>query len=420
MAAARSAAASWLPMNNNVPQPPPARPAVGFERHSQSCYLSGMATSDTPRFRLLNLSIQDFRGIDSLKLDFTDGNGDPIGLAVIAGSNGCGKTSVLEAILLLARQDLLPEDVAPDAEQVRFGKKTFKLQADLQFTQGTGTAKFSASRELYPYVSPHERPTTTDGPNGQPDWPWPKGWRWKYQGVEWPQVEYFSARREPEELGATPGPQGARSTAESRRLVELKRRLVSTYYRSLRSAKLGVPMQVATPFAKLQRLWSRFSDSDQTLDVIPVSNDPGSGDEVVVRDAKLPIPDDVTSLAQARLLAQSRTDIPRMVPLDRLSSGQIALLTFAGPLVFRDQPADIVLIDEPEQHLHVQWQQQLLPALRELSPHTQFIVATHSIEILEAALSYERFILVRDDDPRAAVDGDAAEPSSDAKVEPTP
>jgi hypothetical protein len=202
-------------------------------------------------------------------------------------------------------------------------------------------------------------------------------------------------------------------------LVELKRRLVSTYYRSMRSAKPGVVPKVPTPFASLQRLWSRFSDSDQTLDVIPVSNDPGSGDEVVVRDAKLPIPDDVTSLAQARLLAQSRTDIPRMVPLDRLSSGQIALLTFAGPLVFRDQPADIVLIDEPEQHLHVQWQQQLLPALRELSPQTQFIVATHSIEILEAALSYERFILVRDDDPRAAVDGDAAEPSSDAKVEPT-
>lgn len=403
MAAARSAAASWLPMNNNVPQPPPARPAVGFERHSQSCYLSGMATSDTPRFRLLNLSIQDFRGIDSLKLDFTDGNGDPIGLAVIAGSNGCGKTSVLEAILLLlGRHDLLPGDVAPDAEQVRFGKKTFRFLAGVRSIENED----GKDSEL-----------SLDGPDGPHQWQLPEGRSFAFINREWPQVEYFSARREPEELGATPGPQGARSTAESRRLVELKRRLVSAYYRSMRSARLGVPMQVATPFAKLQRLWSRFSDSDQTLDVIPVSNDPGSGDEVVVRDAKPPIPDDVTSLAQARLLAQSRTDIPRMVPLDRLSSGQIALLTFAGPLVFRDQPADIVLIDEPEQHLHVQWQQQLLPALRELSPQTQFIVATHSIEILEAALSYERFILVRDDDPRAAVDGDAAEPSSDAKVE---
>jgi hypothetical protein len=35
MVVVRSAAASWLPMNNNVPQTPPAQPAVGFERHSE-------------------------------------------------------------------------------------------------------------------------------------------------------------------------------------------------------------------------------------------------------------------------------------------------------------------------------------------------------------------------------------------------
>lgn len=377
-----------------------------------------MATSDTPRFRLLNLSIQDFRGIDSLKLDFTDGNGDPIGLAVIAGSNGCGKTSVLEAILLLLGQDdLLPVDAAPETEQVRFGAKRFAVTASLKAINDDETPEWTAHYRTRVQEVDGKNLGISPGRQFDPrlrfTWAQPPD----MLGLPLPQVEYFSARREPEELGATPGPQGARSKTESRRLVELKRRLVSTYYRSLRSAKLGVPMQVATPFAKLQRLWSRFSDSDQTLDVIPVSNDPSSGDEVVVRDAKLTIPDDVTSLAQARLLAQSRTDIPRMVPLDRLSSGQIALLTFAGPLVFRDQPADIVLIDEPEQHLHVQWQQQLLPALRELSPHTQFIVATHSIEILEAALSYERFILVRDDDPRAAVDGDENTSTSAAKAE---
>ena len=161
---------------------------------------------------------------------------------------------------------------------------------------------------------------------------------------------------------------------------------------------------IATPFERLQALWQRFSTTPQTLDVIPVSNNPGSGDEVVLRDARLPIPSDVTSLEQARQLAPSRTDIPRMVPLDRLSSGQLSLFAFAGPLIFRDQPADIVLIDEPEQHLHVQWQRLLIPALRELSPTSQFFVATHSTEILDSALSYERFILVSDSDPRAGDD----------------
>ncbi len=132
-----------------------------------------------------------------------------------------------------------------------------------------------------------------------------------------------------------------------------------------------------------------------------MSNDPGSGDEVVLRDATRTLPEDVTSLAMACELAPTRPDIPHLVPLDRLSSGQVALFAFAGPLVFRDAPADIVLIDEPEQHLHVQWHRQLLPALRELSPETQFLIATHSEDILDSALSYERFILVGDDDPRA-------------------
>ncbi|AGP41258.1 hypothetical protein SCE1572_46270 [Sorangium cellulosum So0157-2] len=70
-----------------------------------------------------------------------------------------------------------------------------------------------------------------------------------------------------------------------------------------------------------------------------------------------------------------------------------------------------------EQHLHVQWQRLLVPALRELSPTTQLIVATHSEAILDSALSYERFILVEDEDPRAKL-RDAGE--EEEMPEPTP
>lgn len=89
-----------------------------------------------------------------------------------------------------------------------------------------------------------------------------------------------------------------------------------------------------------------------------------------------------------------------MVPLEHLSSGQISLLSFAGPLIFRDKPVDFVLIDEPEQHLRVRWQRFLLPALRELAPQAQFFVATHSVEVLDSVLSFERFILAEANDPR--------------------
>ena len=56
----------------------------------------------SPSIALASLSIQDFRGIESLELDFHGPDGNPNQLVVLAGPNGCGKTAVLEAALLAA------------------------------------------------------------------------------------------------------------------------------------------------------------------------------------------------------------------------------------------------------------------------------------------------------------------------------
>ncbi len=190
----------------------------------------------------------------------------------------------------------------------------------------------------------------------------------------------------------------SRSEREVRRIAELKRRIVNTYYRSLQAGK-GGSMPEGSPFMRLQRFVQRFMGEAYALDVLPARDDPGADFDVVVRKGEIPI--DITSLAMARSAAVSRKDIPTIIPIDRLSSGEVALFAFAGPLIFRDAPADVVLIDEPEQHLHVQWQGALMRALMELSPESQFIVATHSLDILDLALPHERHILLRSDDPRA-------------------
>ncbi len=212
-----------------------------------------------------------------------------------------------------------------------------------------------------------------------------------------PSVEYFSARREPGALGELTGHGGAKSLAESRGLQELKRRIISARDRDLLATRK--PGE-SGPFSRIQRFWHRLDKGGQVIDILPVDDDPGSGEEVVLREPKV-MPEDITSLAMARRLAPTRPDIPHMVPLDRLSSGQMAIFSLAGPLVFRDQPASVVVIDEPEQHLHVQWQGLLLEALRELSPSTLFIVATHSEDILDSVLSDECFLLVDGRDPQA-------------------
>jgi predicted ATP-binding protein involved in virulence len=42
----------------------------------------------------------------------------------------------------------------------------------------------------------------------------------------------------------------------------------------------------------------------------------------------------------------------------------------------------VALIDEVELHLHPSWQQTVLPTLMEIFPNTQFIVTTHSPQVL--------------------------------------
>jgi hypothetical protein len=364
-----------------------------------------MATADTPaKLRLLKLAIRDFRGIEKLDLDFTDADGEPLDVIALAGGNGCGKTAVLEAIILaLGRQELLPADAAPLREQIRFGAADFDLSAELQQRPESAREPDHVSEAVHclatmkvDFSTPERSGRFVTHPDGEPR-ELPSGWKCRPILALGASVEYFSARREPEGLGETPDHRGARSLAETKRVRELKRRLISARYRDLLAARQPGPLG---PFARIQRFWERLNSDGRVLDILPVDNDPGSGEEVVLREPRV-IPEDITSLAMARRLAPTRPDIPRMVPLDRLSSGQLAIFAFAGPLIFRDQPADIVLIDEPEQHLHVQWQRFLLDALRELSPSTLFIVATHSEEILDSVLSYERFILVDDSDPRA-------------------
>ncbi|MBW0147511.1 AAA family ATPase [Marinobacter arenosus] len=69
------------------------------------------------------------------------------------------------------------------------------------------------------------------------------------------------------------------------------------------------------------------------------------------------------------------------INITRLSSGEkqlIILLTEA--LLQREEPF-VFLADEPEISLHIEWQQKIIPAIRELNPNAQIIVATHSPEI---------------------------------------
>lgn len=98
------------------------------------------------------------------------------------------------------------------------------------------------------------------------------------------------------------------------------------------------------------------------------------------------------------------------IRVDMLSDGEKCTLALLGDLARRltlakpcaENPLEgygIVLIDEIELHMHPSWQRRILHVLKEVFPNIQFIVTTHSPQVLgEAGIDYKIISLKLDDE----------------------
>jgi predicted ATP-binding protein involved in virulence len=112
-----------------------------------------------------------------------------------------------------------------------------------------------------------------------------------------------------------------------------------------------------------------------------------------------------------------------LLAVDQLSDGERLLLALTADLARRlaityaDAPDPlsgeaIVLIDEVELHLHPTWQRRVLGALRSTFPNCQFIVTTHSPQVLsevpnDSVVLVKDFQFVRPGAPTAGRDSNA-------------
>lgn len=62
----------------------------------------------------------------------------------------------------------------------------------------------------------------------------------------------------------------------------------------------------------------------------------------------------------------------------QLSSGEKQMLVILLTVLTQDQKPYILLMDEPEVSLHIEWQQRLVDLIRQLNPYAQIILTTHS------------------------------------------
>ncbi|KQN32372.1 hypothetical protein ASE92_17350 [Pedobacter sp. Leaf41] len=78
---------------------------------------------------------------------------------------------------------------------------------------------------------------------------------------------------------------------------------------------------------------------------------------------------------------------PEPTNIFKLSSGEQQILVMLAQLIFSENKkteGSIFIIDEPELSLHLEWQEIFVKSIKEASPNTQFILATHSPTIIGA------------------------------------
>lgn len=303
------------------------------------------------------VEITNFRGIDHLKLEFLTPLGEASSLVVLAGPNGCGKTSVLDAILIALGHKKLARKAGPPA--VSLGADDYLLQLCM---------KSADCQPVSITCNSHADPSTQ-----------------KNAVSSKVAVSYFSSWREPQlvgSLGISISRRGRRPTeTESNRLTRFKQKLIDNRARDLffdQKNRMRLDLQEPSWFertmSQLNAVWQRFYPK-QSFVVEPQDQSDTSGFDVFLASPRLSV--------------------------DDLSSGQLELFQLLGELLSADPAPDILLIDEPELHLDQAWHVELIRAIRDLVPGTQLIVATHSPEIFEAAMSFERHFLVPESDPRA-------------------
>jgi predicted ATPase len=326
-----------------------------------------------PAPKLHRVRVEKFRRIrGALELDLRTPRGRPSPLAVLAGPNGCGKTSVLEAVLLgLGQEALVVRDLEPSERDASW-RASVPEGARIELTVSVDDGPEET------WVRTRDRFSRVKGDGTE------ESFQNGAVGVRpFLLVEYFSSWRAPRLVGPVkplaPGRRPANN--ETNRLWRLKQSIADEFTRlgAQRSLSKHVQSKPETWMEQLNDAWRRFHRNDGTT-IAPELVESG-GEEGLFVD----------------LVVMRGAD--QVCSVDQLSSGEIEVLVLAQWVILNDVRAGLLVIDEPELHLHPSWQATILPALRELAPGLQLLAATHSDAVWDQAS--ERFLLVEESDPRS-------------------
>ena len=332
--------------------------------------------------KIKRIEMQSFRGIGDMTLEFQENEPN-----VIIGINGVGKSSILECLAILLSRYTKPiqfpttsgrlfqeEDISTGSEETRNeitvetseSEVTWSLSKMRKKRSKTAGSDLSQLRQLIDET--HENLKTN------PDF-------------NLPVIVHYGVNRAVIDI-----------PLRVRKKHSIDR--VSAYEQSLDSVQINFNSFFQW-FRKLEDL-----ENEQRLDDSSFLNHQLEA----VRQAIYSL---ITGLSNLRIrrspLRMTVKKQGKELNVHQLSDGEKCLLALVGDLARRLAIANpgledpllgegIVLIDEIELHLHPRWQRDIISALKKTFPNCQFIVSTHSPQVISHVHPEGVFILERDEE----------------------
>ncbi len=376
--------------------------------------------------KIKRLIINSFRGIDDMTLDF-----DEMDPTVLLGINGVGKSSILDCLAILLSQFTGRIQASPDSirslskQDISSGSRETRNEIQVVIESRELTWSLTQSQEEDPLSAYKVLASSMENLNAKI--------KQKRPGEKLnPLVEAFAEQMQfalSTIAGGDMSEEVAAVIEKLRTQVEASSQanLPLAVHYPVNRAVLDIPLEIAdeSQFKQIdayeqaltggridfKSFFEWFRNREDLETELRVNNSDYQDSQLTaVRQAIHSLLPGFENLRVRRSpLRMTVEKQGQELIIDQLSDGEKCLLAMVGDLARRLAIANpglpdplqgdgVVLIDEIELHLHPQWQRQMVPALTKTFPNCQFIVTTHSPQVVSHVKPEGIYLLEKTDE----------------------